>query len=92
MQCGPVFVSAVGESVVCCAGGIVFGSCLLIRRSMGVSIRRSSGSDWGGVVDLKVSVCCAGSAMVCCVGSVVVYCVGSVMVCSELSSCCCSWW
>ena len=82
MQCGPVFVSAVGESVVCCAGGIVFGSCLLIRRSMGVSIRRSSGSDWGGVYDLEVSVCCAESVLVCCVGSEVV--------CSVLSSCCCS--
>ena len=54
MQCGPVFVSVAGGSVVCCAGEVVFGSCLLIRRSMGVSIRRSSGSDWGGVVDLKV--------------------------------------
>ena len=49
MQYGPVFVFVVGGSVVCCAGGLVSGSCLLIRRSRGVSIRRSSGSDWGGV-------------------------------------------
>ena len=49
MQCDPVLVSVVGGSVVYCAGGLVSGSCLLIRRSRGVSIRRSSGSDWGGV-------------------------------------------
>ena len=63
MQCDPVLVSVVGGSVVYCAGGLVSGSCLLIRRSRGVSIRRSSGSDWGGVYDLEVSVCCADSVL-----------------------------
>ena len=49
MQCDPVLVFVDGGSVVYCGGGLVSGSCLLIRRSRGVSIRRSSGSDWGGV-------------------------------------------
>ena len=48
MQCGPVLVFAGGGSGVY-DGGPVCGFCLLIRRSRGVSIRRSSGSDWGGV-------------------------------------------
>ena len=51
-------------------------SSVLIRRSTAVSIRRSSGSDWGGVVDL--SVCLWG--------------VGVSMVDSVSSNCCCWWW
>ena len=51
-------------------------SSVLIRRSTAVSIRRSSGSDWGGVVVPSVYVCGAGSEVV-----------GSVS-----SSCCCWWW
>ena len=67
MPCGPKCVPVVGVGGGCCPGSVASGSFLLIRRSIGVSIRRSSGSDWGGVV---VLVCCSGSVWVCCAGSV----------------------
>ena len=76
MLCGPKSVLVVEVVVVCCPDWIVPGSSFLVRRSIGVSIRRSSGSDWGGVVVLEVSVCGVGPGVVC----------------NESSSCCCWWW